>query len=186
MSTIVGLRCRDGVVVAGDRLQVRDGHVKSRDYEHVFDLSADEGEVGAAASGRNVGEFADELEHALRSYRLDRGAVGSDALERLASDVAAETGTEAIVATRDDDGRAGLATVSADGAAHADSPAVFGTGTSLALGVLEDRDVAEQSVSEAETAVREVFEAVSTRAPETGEEVDVWTLVDADGERSDA
>ena len=38
MATIVGVRCRDGVVVAGDRVLVRDGRIASRSRQHVFDL----------------------------------------------------------------------------------------------------------------------------------------------------
>jgi proteasome beta subunit len=184
MSTIVGVRCRDGVVLAGDRVLVRDDRIESRNRQHVFDVDHSDG-VGAAAVGSDVDRFVDRLENELRSYDIDEGDVSVDALERMASDVASETGTEALVATRDAEGRAALRSISADGSTLSDSPAVFGSGASLALGSLEAADLDSLSLPDAEDLVRETFESVAERDPGTGDEVDVWTLADGDGEGHD-
>jgi proteasome beta subunit len=175
MSTIVGIRCRDGVVIAGDRLLVRDERVESRNRQHVFDL--DEG-VGAAAVGPDVDRFADRLESELRSYRLERGAVSLAAVERFAGEIADETDHEAIVAAPDDDDRATARGVYADGATLADPPMALGSGASLALGQLEAADLDTLSVRDAEPFVRDLFESIAERDPGTGEEIDVWTLAD--------
>ena len=176
MATIVGFCVRDGVVLAGDRVLVRDGRVASRTRQHVFDLDHD---VGVAAVGSDVDRFVDRLDGDLRSYRLERGSVSLAALERLASDVARATTTPALVATHAADGRAALRSVSADGSTLSDSPVAFGSGTSLALGQLEAADLDSLSVSEAESFVRELFEGVAERDPGTGDETDCWTLSDA-------
>lgn len=188
MSTIAALRCRDGVVVAGDRLVVRDGRVESRNRRHVLDVASD---VGAAAVGRDVTRFADRLTGELRTYRFEREAVSLEALERVASDVGRDTGVEALVAARDADGRAALRAVSADGSTLSDSPMAFGSGTPFVLGALEAVDAASTSLPAAETFVREAFDSAAERDPGTGSEVDVWTLADGsedatDGAGSDA
>jgi proteasome beta subunit len=177
MSTIVGTRCRDGAVVAGDRVLVRDGRIASRSRQHVFDLD----DVGVAAVGTDVDRFADRLESELRSYRLERGSVSLSTLERLASDVARETATEAVVATHDEDGAVALRSLATDGSALSDPPMALGSGASLALGQLEATGFASLSVAAAETAVRELFEAVAERDPGTGDGIDVWTAVDSEG-----
>jgi proteasome beta subunit len=176
MGTIVGIRCRDGVVIAGDRLLVRSGRVESRNRQHVYDLDVG---VGVAVVGSDVDRFADRLESELRSYRLDRGAVSLAAVERLAGEIADETGHEAVVAARDDDDRATVRGVYTDGATLADPPMAFGSGASLALGGLEAADLASLPLSGTESFVRELFESVAERDPGTGTEVDFWTLADA-------
>jgi proteasome beta subunit len=173
MGTIVGLRCRDGVVLAGDRVLVRDGRIASRSRQHVFDL----GDVGVAAVGSDVDRFVDRLESELRTYRHERDTVSVEALERIASDVASATGIDAVVAVHDDD-RAALRSVSADGSALSDSPMALGSGASLALGQLEAADPDSMSVSAAESFATELFDAVAERDPGTGDEADVWTLAD--------
>jgi proteasome beta subunit len=186
MATIVGLRCRDGVVLAGDRVLVRDGRIESRNRRHVFDVD----DIGVAAVGSDVDRFADRLEGELRSYRLDRGSVSVPVLERLGSELASGTGTEAVVAARDRDegedqngtGRAALRGVYADGSTLADPPVALGSGASLALGQLEAADLGSMSVAEAETFVHDLFETVAERDPGTGAEIDVWTLSDAASE----
>ena len=186
MATIVGVRCRDGVVLAGDRLQVRDGRVESRNRQHVFDFDLDGDAVGGAAVGSDVDRFADRLGGELRSYRIERGPVPLAAVERMGSDVASETGSEAIVAACDHDedengggdGRAALRALYPDGSTLSDSPVVFGSGASLALGQLEAADLDAMSVDDCESFLRETFGAVAERDPGTGEEVDVWTLAD--------
>lgn len=179
MATIAAVRCRDGVVVAGDRLVARDGSVASRNRPHVLDPTPD---VGAAAVGRDVDRFADRLAGELRSYRFESDDVSLEALERVASDVARDATVDALVATRDETGRAALRAVSSDGSTLSDPPMAFGSGTALVLGSLEAADLETLSLSAAEALVREAFESAAERDPDTGSEVDVWTLEDEDDE----
>ena len=175
MSTIAAIRCRDGVVLAGDRVLVRGGTVESRNRQHVLDITPS---VGAAAVGRDVGHFADRLAGELTSYRFEREGISPEALERIASDVAHDTGVEAIVATHDESGRAVHRGISPDGATLSDSPVASGSGTAFVLGSLEAADAESMSLSAAETLLRDVFESTAERDPGTGAEVDVWTLAD--------
>jgi proteasome beta subunit len=175
MATIVGVRCRDGVVVAGDRVLVRDGRIASRSRQHVFDLD----DVGVAAVGSDVDRFVDRLDGDLRSYRLERGSVSFEALERLASDIASETATTAVVSTYDESGEVALRSLAPDGSTLSDPPMALGSGASLALGQLEAADLDSLSVSEGESFARDLFESVAERDPGTGDEIDCWTLADA-------
>jgi proteasome beta subunit len=190
MGTIVGLRCRDGVVLAGDRVLVRDGRIESRNRRHVFDFGFDPDDAGTAAVGSDVDRFADRLESELRSYRLERAPVSIAVLERVGSEVASETGSEAIVAGRENEpeneGRAAIRAIYADGSTLSDPPMVLGSGASLALGQLEAVDLDALSVAEAETFVRDLFGNVAERDPGTGDEIDVWTAVDAETAGGDA
>jgi proteasome beta subunit len=186
MGTIVGLRCRDGVVLAGDRVLVRGGRVESRNRRHVFDFGFDPDDAGTAAVGSDVDRFADRLESELRSYRLERGPVSIEVVERVGSEVASETGTEAIVAGREDETENGVRAIYADGSTLADPPMALGSGASLALGQLEAADLDSLSVAGAEAFVRDLFGNVAERDPGTGDEVDVWTAVDSETTSEDA
>lgn len=176
MATIAAIRCRDGVAIAGDRIRTRDGRVESRNRQHVLDLLPT---VGAAAVGRDVGRFSDRLAGELRSYLFERDRVSLDALERIASDVAADAGVEAIVVTHDGAGRAGLRALTPDGSSLSDAPVAFGSGTALVLGSLEAADTRELATADAEPFLRDVFVSAAERDPGTGDAVDVWTLADA-------
>jgi proteasome beta subunit len=182
MSTIAAIRCRDGVVLAGDRVRTRGGAVESWNRQHVFDLPVET--TGAAAVGRDVDRFADRLAGELRAYQFERETVSVEALERIASDVAADAGVEAIVATHDADGRATLRALSPDGATLPDPLMAFGSGTALVLGTLESMDPATVPLTDAAKLVRETFETVAERDPGTGAEVDLWTLADGEGDEN--
>lgn len=175
MGTVVGIRLDDGVALAADRRATDGSTVRSDDLGKLF--AFDGAGAGATGSASAIQEFGRRLEDELRQLRSREDREPSmGALERLASDVARETGAEAIVAARED-GPASLRAIDAEGGAVEDDVLALGTGAQVALGQLEgvDRD---GSVEEANGILESVLEAVAERDTETGETVDVWTLAD--------
>lgn len=173
MSTVIGIECTDGVVLAGDRTLVRGGSVASKSKQRVFDLGGAGAAVVGDASG--IDEFERRLDAERREYETDRGPLRIDPLERIASDLAAELGVEVLVAGLDEGGDARLRAVGGDGAALDDPTAALGSGAEVAYGGLEGVD-ADASLDEAESSAREVMAAVAERDGETGDEVDVFRL----------
>jgi len=170
MSTVLGVACAGGVVLAGDRVAVTDGHVRSRSRRHVFDF----GSVGAAVVGGDVDGFADRLESEVRTYRTERGDLGIDPFTRLASDLAAEFEVSALLAARDDD--PALRAVTADGSVTTDDVAAFGSGASVALGALEAGHDPDATLDAATTLLRDAIDAAAERDAGTGSEIDVYRL----------
>jgi proteasome beta subunit len=172
MSTVVGLACADGVVLAGDRVAVTDGQVRSRTRQHVFEFE----DVGAAVVGSDVDGFVARLDGEVRTYRTGRGTVRIDPFARMASDLAAEFDVEGVLAGRDDDDRPRLRSLGTDGGVTDDDVAAFGSGASVALGALEaDRDP-DATLDVAETLARDALSAAAERDAGTGDEFDTFRL----------
>lgn len=180
MATIVGIEGDFGTVLAGDRRLTAGGSVASEAKPHVFDFGA----VGAAAVGDSgsIDEFWRRLDSKVRSYETERGeSMRLGRLASVASDLAAEAGVEAIVATRDEEGVARVRGIGADGGVITDATLAFGSGEQLALGVLEGRGEGI-GLDEAEDLARKAIETVAERDTGTGEEIDTYRLA-SDPER---
>lgn len=176
MSTVIGIECSDGAVLAGDRALVRGGSVVGS-KQRVFDV----GVAGAAVVGESGGidEFGRRLDVERRKYETDGRTLSIEPLARIVSDLAAELSVEALVAGRDEEGVARIRTVGGDGGTLDDPTAALGTGAELAFGQLEGVD-ADASLDEAASTARDVMAAVAERDAETGEDVDVYRLSDAE------
>jgi proteasome beta subunit len=172
MSTVLGVSCAGGVVIAGDRVVARGGHVRSRSRRHVFDV----GRVGFAVVGADVDGFADRLEGEIRTYRTERGDLDIEPFARVASDLAAEFDVTALLGARDDDGRPALRAVTADGGVTADDVAAFGSGASVALGALEAGHDPDATLDEAAALARDALSAAAERDGGTGSEYDSYRL----------
>ncbi|MFB6302669.1 MAG: hypothetical protein ABEH78_07400 [Haloferacaceae archaeon] len=171
MATIAGVECRDGALLVADRVRTRGGRIVTRDAGHLVDLGA----AGAASVGGDPDRFADELEAAVRSYRLERDGTGPriDAFARLTDDALGRDAA-AVVAARDDDGRPRVRAVDGNGEVPADPVAVRGSGAALVLGGL---DVAEPpALDRAADAVAAAFAAAAERDPGTGADLDRYRL----------
>lgn len=174
MSTVLGVACAGGVVLAGDRVAVSQGHVRSRSRRHVFDFES----VGAAVVGGDVDGFADRLESEVRTYRTDRGDLGIEPFTRLASNLAAEFDASALLAARTDDGHPVLRAVTADGGVTTDDVAAFGSGASVALGALEAGHDPGATLDAATTLVGDALSTAAERDAGTGTEFDSYRLSD--------
>ncbi|MFB6081007.1 MAG: hypothetical protein ABEJ81_08420 [Haloferacaceae archaeon] len=174
MATIAGVECRDGALLVADRVRIRAGRVLTRAADHLVDLDA----VGAASVGGDPDRFADELEAAVRSYRLERDDPRIDAFSRLAADALAPDAA-AVVAARDGTGRPRVRAIDGDGETPADPVAVRGSGAELVLGGLGFAD--PPTLDRAADAVAAAFAAAAERDPGTGADLDRYRLAGADG-----
>lgn len=173
MSTIVGVETDGGVALAADRTSVADGTVGG-EVDRVFAFE----DAGAAAVGDpgDVADFGRRLRSELDRDRLERDRPPSvDRVARLASEIAESAYVEALVAARDEDGAPRLRSIDASGAVLADTVAAAGTGAGVALGVLEEASL-DPAPDGLEARVREVVATVADRDPETGDEIDSWSL----------
>jgi proteasome beta subunit len=171
MSTVLGVTCAGGVVLAGDRVVATGGQVRSRSRRHVFDL----GRAGVAVVGADVDRFADRLDGEVRAYRTERGSLGIDPFARLASDLAAAFDVSAVLAAPDDGG-VGLRAVTPDGGVTTDEMSAFGSGASVALGVLEAGHDPDATLDAVTTLVRDALSTAAERDAGTGTEIDSYRL----------
>lgn len=174
MSTILGVESRDGVVVAADRRRVESGVVTSEGVDRASDLE----DVAFAAVGDpgDVDAFRRTFEAELDRYEHEHDErPGVDVVAELAGSVASTTGVRALVAGRTEDGDAGLRSVDADGGIYRDDRAALGSGTGPALAAL-DAVTVDAPIDEVAAALRDVFESVGERDPDTGADVDVVTV----------
>lgn len=172
MSTILAVACAGGVVLAGDRVVVDRGQIRSRSRRHVFDV----GSVGAAVVGSDVDGFADRLENEVRTYRTERGDLDIGPFARLASDLAASFDVSVLLAARDDDGLPALRAVAPDGSVTTDDVAAFGSGASVALGAVEAGYDPDATLDAATTLVRDALATAAERDAGTGTELDTYAL----------
>jgi YegS/Rv2252/BmrU family lipid kinase len=173
MGTVLAVEGRDGVVIAGDSRDVDDGTVTSERVQRVFDLDG----VGAGVVGEvsDIQEFRRQLDAELRSRRLEPGdAVDVDEVARIAARQARRASVDAVVASRDGDGRARIREIGSDGRVLSDTPVALGSGAAVALGRLEAMDL-DAGVDEVASSVRDVVATAMERDTDTGGEVDVWT-----------
>lgn len=171
MSTIVGVESDGAVALAADRGNVTDG-TKTGSVDRLFEF----GTAAAVAVGDqgSVDSFGRRLEAELDRERLERD-VDVGRLVRMAADIASEENVEAIVAARDDDGAAALRSVDSHGAVLDDTVAAFGSGTQVALGILES-ETFDDEPSGLEDHVREVLATVAERDADTGDDIASWSL----------
>jgi proteasome beta subunit len=171
MSTVLGVACAGGVVLAGDRVAVTDGQVRSRSRRHVFDF----GSVGTAVVGGDVDGFVDRLESEVRTYRTERGDLDIEPFARLASDLAADFDVSALLAASDD-GHPALRAVAADGGVTDDDVAAFGSGAAVVLGVLEAGHDPDATLDGATTLARDALSTAAERDGGTGTDYDSYRL----------
>jgi proteasome beta subunit len=178
MSTVVAIETPTGVAIAGDTRLVDGDAVSSDRFRRVFGLR----DVGVGVMGESgaVGEFRRRFEAELRERGLRSGnAPDIDAVARIAARETEESGVDAAVGARGDDGTAGLREVASDGRVLEGGTVALGSGREVALGLLEALD-ADDAAADPADAVRNVLETVMERDAETGGEVNVWVLGSAD------
>ena len=176
MGTVVGVRFSDGVALAADKRAPSGSSVRSENLEKLFNYDA----AGAVAAGEPsaIGTFGRKLDTEIRRRQTEQGTtIRIGPLSRLASDLAVETGVEAVVAARDDDLIARVHAIDSSGGELTEEIVAQGTGAAFALGQLEGVN-REQQVREAPEILESVIENVAERDSETGKEIEIWTLAD--------
>ncbi|GAB6860923.1 hypothetical protein ACFR97_00060 [Haloplanus litoreus] len=172
MSTVVGVACAGGVVLAGDRVVASEGRVRTRSRRHVRDFES----LGVAVVCRDVEGFVDRLDTEIRAYRTARGTPRIDAAARLVGDAAADFDAVVLVTARDDEGCPRLRSVDPDGGVTEAEIAALGSGAAVALGGLEAGHDPEATLDDAATLARDAITAAAERDTGTGAEVDTYRL----------
>jgi proteasome beta subunit len=175
MGTVVAIETEGGVVFAADTGAVDDSGVTSEGARRLFTF--DEALAGAVGDQGAVDEFGRRVDAKLRELDVEAGRqVALAPFARLAADVADDLGVEAVVAARDEDGRARFRRIGPDGGTLGDSEkAAIGSGASVALGHLDGATVGPD-LTEAVELARASVESVRDRDPETAADVDVAEL----------
>lgn len=176
MGTVVAVETEGGVVFAADTGAVDDSGVTSEGARRLFTF--DEALAGAVGDQGGVDEFGRRVDAKLRKLDVEEGRqVDVTPFARLASDVADDVGVEAVVAARDEDGRARFRRIGPEGGTleHSGKTAI-GSGASVALGRLDSATVGPD-LTEAVELARESVEAARDRDPGTAADVEVAELV---------
>lgn len=177
MATVLGIRCAEGAVLAGDRRVTNDDTVTSNEGRRVFDYD----DAGAAIVGDvgRIEEFDRRFGTDLDGDRHDRDEPAHiDRIARIASDLTGEIGVDGLVVGRDSAGEVGLREVGSDGLVLASEVSALGTGASVAFGPLEEADT-DRGLDDVESLARETLSIVAQRDPDTGTDVDVLRFENA-------
>ena len=175
MGTVVAIEAEEGVAFAADTGAVDDSGVTSEGARRLFVF--DEALAGAVGDQGAVDEFGRRVDAKLRKLDVEEGRqVAVEPFARLAADVADDLGVEAIVAARDENGRARFRRIGPEGGTLADSETTaIGSGASVALGRLDGAAVG-LDLTEAVELARESVEAARARDQETAADVTVAEL----------
>ena len=178
MPTVVGARAATGVVIAGDRLETRDGVVVSDDVERV--TAIDTLILGSAGVTSAVQELQAAMSREQREHAIEHDSpLSADRLERLLATYTREFETSSLAATTDHDGTAILFQADESGAVTREDTAAIGTGAAIALGLLEQLD-RNASVATVREQLIELLRIVTNRDTETGTAIDYEELLDSD------
>lgn len=178
MATVVAIEASGGIVIAGDSRETQGSTVTSERADRVFDL--DGAGVGAVGDAGDVDEFRRRLDSELRSRELETDRDPDLGwIARAAAEITSETGVEAVVGARDDEGVPGLRQIGPDGSVLENGTVALGSGAPVALGRLEGTDP-DVDLAAAEERARAAVGAAAERDTGTGGDVDVWTLAGED------
>jgi len=175
MGTVVAVETEAGVALAADTGVVDDSGVTREGARRLFEF--DGALAGAVGDQGAVDEFGRRIDATRRELDVEEGRdAGVAPFARLAADVAEDLGVEAVVAARDDDGRARFRRIGPEGGALGDSQqTAIGSGASVALGHLDGVTVGPELTDAVELA-RESVDAARDRDPETTGEIEVAEL----------
>ena len=176
MATVIGTRCNDGVVIVGDRRDVRDGRVSTDDCQRVFDL--DDAAVGVVGPASGVQTLIRSVRDEIRTYLHDReGPIAQPAFERILADAAKEADATCLGSARNEEGKSILFRVDEGGGTTRDDRLAIGTGGDIAIGSLEQMK-RDDAVEAAESQLLEILAIVEARDTATGLTTDSVILRD--------
>lgn len=183
--TAVGIRAKDGVVLATDKRMAYGSFVMSRNAKKLFLLN---NRVGIAMSGlyADVGAILRVLSAESKYYELtSEHAMSLYSVSKLLSAILYSYKLlpfliEAIVGGIDRDGQPKLFTLDSLGSVSEDKYMAVGSGATTALGLLESRYRDDLSLGEAEELAVDSIRISMERDASTGDGIDVLSIA-ADG-----
>jgi len=183
-ATTVGVVCKDGVILASEK-RVTYGHlVMSKGGKKVFKLT---NQIGAACAGL-VGDMqilTREVEAQANLFSMDVGRrISVRATAQLMSNILfhrryAPLITQTIVGGLDDEGPS-LYVLDVLGSLIPDKYAAVGSGTEMAMGVLEEIYKEDLTVEEAKTLVIRAIKSAISRDAMSGDGID-FLIITKDG-----
>ena len=183
--TAVGIRAKDGVVLATDKRMAYGSFVMSRNAKKLFLLN---NRVGIAMSGlyADVGAILRVLSAESKYYELtSEHAMSLYSVSKLLSAILYSYKLlpfliEAIVGGIDRDGQPKIFTLDSLGSVSEDKYMAVGSGATTALGLLESRYRDDMNLDEAEGLAVDSLRISMERDASTGDGIDVLSIA-ADG-----
>ena len=183
-ATTVGAVCADGVILASEKRVTYGNFVMSRGGKKVFKIT---GQIGAACAGL-VGDMqilTREVAAQANLFSMEVGRpISVRAAAKLMSNILfnrryAPLITQTIVGGLDDEG-ASLYVLDVLGSLIPDKYAVVGSGTEVAVGVLEESYTEGLSVEEAKPLVTRAIKSAISRDAMSGDGID-FLIITKDG-----
>lgn len=179
MGIVVGIKTKEGVVIGGDRQGETDGTVTSESVQKVFGFD----NVGLAVTGEpgDIQEFQRQFERQLRTLQIEgEGTIGMTKLAAIAGREAKHADVHAVVAAPDSSGMPMVQEVGPDGHNLETTPVALGSGAEIALGQLDKVD-GDASIAQIESNVSDILKIVRSRDPQSGGDIDIWSLPNPEG-----
>ncbi len=179
-ATTVGIRCTDGVVLASEKRFTLGRGIQSKSVKKVFKLT---GTIGIAFAGL-VADFQvvkDTLSALIRLYEIETkkkitvNAAAKQTSNLLYSRRIFPYFTESVMAGIDENGPKVFA-MDVIGSYIEDDYAAIGSGSEIAVGVLENEYKPNIKVEAAKALVIRAIQAAAQRDPTSGDGIDILTF----------
>ncbi|MHA1651476.1 MAG: proteasome subunit beta [Candidatus Helarchaeota archaeon] len=179
-ATTVGIRCADGVVLASEKLLTFGRGVQSKSVKKVFKLTEN---IGIAFAGL-VSDFQvvkDTLGALFRLYELEqKKRISVDAAAKQTSAILYNRRifpyfTNSIIAGVDEDG-AKVFALDLIGSLIEDDYAAIGSGSEIAIGVLENEYVPSLTAEDGKNLAIRAIRSAAERDPSSGEGIDILAI----------
>jgi len=182
-ATTLGIRCEDGIILASEKLLTFGRGIASRSVKKVFKIAD---HIGIAFAGL-VSDFQvlrDTISVYIHLYSLDnKKPISVNAAAKQTSSILYSMRlfplyTNTIIAGTDKNGPK-VFSIDAIGSIIDDDYATIGSGSELAIGVLENDYTQNISVEEGKNLAIRAIRAAAQRDPGSGEAVDVLAIQEA-------
>jgi len=179
-ATTVGIRCKDGVVLASEKRLTFGRGIQSKSVKKVFKIT---NQIGIAFAGL-VSDFQvlrDTIGAYVNLYTLDnKKAISVNAAAKQTSSILYSMRmfplfTNTIIGGVDESGPKILA-LDAIGSLIEDDYVTIGSGSELAVGVLENEYTKSMNVEEGKKLAIRAIQSAAQRDPTSGEGIDVLTI----------
>lgn len=179
-ATTIGIRCADGVILASEKRLTFGRGIQSKSVKKVFKIADN---IGIAFAGL-VSDFQvlkDTINAYVRLYELEnkKGISVNAAAKRTASILYSmrifPLFTNTLMAGIDDGGPQVFA-LDAIGSVIKDDYAAIGSGSEIAIGVLENDYTSDMTVEQGKELAIRAIQSAAQRDPSSGEGIDILAI----------
>ena len=185
--TVVGVRCKDGIVLASDSRGTSYYHVLSKRVQKTFKLDESIGAAIAGGSG-DVQSFVSALKVEANLYRLNRGrSIPTKGLVQVAANLLFQRRmypyiVDGVIAGLDKEGPSLYFIDPVGGKIEEEKFASAGTGSTVAYGTLEQMYRDDMTLDECAKLAAQSIKIAIERDAATGDKI-VVVVIDKDGYR---